>query len=196
MSIEMSGNVRGWFHERLQAAFSRTQATASAETEMYLVELLARHAERANPEALLRPLALMLADALEAEGPDRLRRLRELGDTALYVLGFFEDHLQRRGVSRDYVVSMGGRAYARAEVLSVYVPSEAVRRDVYGELADGFATYAEAFDEVRESTVLRTPQDIVRLYEKWKRTKSPRVAERLRSEGVFPMVEDDSELLH
>ncbi len=192
--IEMSGNVRGWFHERLQSAIDRQRTPTSEATEMYLVELLARYAE--TPVSLAQPLALMLAEAAEAAGPERIRRLRELGDTALYVLGFFEDHLDRRGITRDYVVTMGGRAYARAEALSVFSPRESVRRDVYGELADGFEGYAEAFDEVRESTVLRTPQDIVRLYEKWKRTRSPRVAARLRSEGVFPTIEADGELLH
>lgn len=195
--IEKSGNVRGWFHERLQDALRRIATPTSEATEMYLVELLARHAENAGA-TFARPLALMLADAMEAEGPDRIRRLRELGDSALYVLGFFEDHLDRRGISRSYVVTMGGRAYARAESLSAYSPREAVRRDVYGELADGFEGYVEALDEVRESTVMRTPQDIVRLYEKWKRTGSPKVAERLRSEGVFPALgpAEESGLLH
>lgn len=193
--IEMSGNVRGWFHERLQEALRRMRTPTSEATEMYLVELLARYAENTGA-TFARPLALMLADAMESEGPDRIRRLRELGDTALYVLGFFEDHLDRRGVSRSYVVTMGGRAYARAEALSAYSPREAVRRDVYGELADGFEGYVEALDEVRESTVMRTPQDIVKLYEKWKRTGSARVAARLRSEGVFPALDGGSGLLH
>ncbi|MCZ7687217.1 MAG: hypothetical protein M5U28_54170 [Sandaracinaceae bacterium] len=33
---------------------------------------------------------------------------------------------------------------------------------------------------------MRTPQDIVKLYDRWRRTRSPRLAERLRAEGVFP----------
>lgn len=189
MSIERSANVRSWFHERLQDALGRVRTPASAATEMYLVELLSRHAESATL-SLARPLALLLADACEAEGAERTRRLRELGDTALYVLGFFEDHLARRGISRDYVVAMGGGAYAGAERLAAYDPREAVRADVYGELADGFEGYVEVLDEVRESTVLRTPQDIVKLYEKYKRTRSPKVAARLREEGVFPGLDD------
>lgn len=198
MSIEMSANVRGWFHEKLHEALNRTLPTTSEATEMYLVELLARYAEKAAPASLAQPLALMLAEAVETEGAERIKKLRELGDTALYVLGFFEDYLDRKGISRSYVVAMGGRAYAGAESLAAYSPAEAVRKDVYAELADGFEGYVVALDEVRESTVLRTPQDIVRLYEKWKRTRSPRVAARLRSEGVFPALGDDggSGLLH
>lgn len=195
VSIQMSGDVRGWFHERLEAALDRNQTPASERTRLYLVELLARFAERPSVATWNRPLALQLADAAEADGAERIRLLRSLGDAALYVLGFFEDHVERRGVTRDYVVTMGGRAYAGAESLAAYDPRESVRCGVYAELADGFEAYVHALDDVRESTALRTPQDIVRLYERWKRTRSPRLAERLREEGVFPAV-PGSQLLH
>lgn len=191
----MSGDVRGWFYEKLELALERQRASASEVTRQYLVELLARFAERPHAIAFSRPLVLQLADAQSAEGAERIARLRTLGDVALYVLGFFEDHLERRGVTRSYVVSMGGRAYAHAGSLSAYNQSEMVRQEVYRELAESFESYVEAFDDVRESTALRTPQDIVRLYERWKRTGSPRLAERLRSEGVFPTI-PDGDLLH
>ncbi|MCA9605044.1 MAG: hypothetical protein KC619_05595 [Myxococcales bacterium] len=196
MSIETSSNVRGWFHERLEASLVRQGIPASPSTRLYLVELLAGFAERPTEGVLSRPLVFQLADALESDGPERLEKLRSLGDAALYSLGFFEDFFERRGVSRDYVVTMGGRAYSDAWSLAAFDPRQAARRDVYGELADGFEDFVEAIDDVRESTVLRTPQDIVRLYEKWKRTKSPRIAARLRSEGVFPAIEADDGVLH
>jgi hypothetical protein len=195
MTIEMSADVRGWFRERLTSALDRRRLPASETTRVYLVELLASFARGASRARLGRPLALQLADAAEAEGPEKIRLLRTMGDTALYVLGFFEDHLERRGITRSYVVAMGGRAYSSAESLAAYSPSEAARRQVYGELADGFEGYVEAIDDVRESTALRTPQDIVKLYDKWKRTRSPKVAARLQREGVFPTV-PGSEILH
>ena len=196
MSIETSRNVRAWFYERLEESLSRQNIPASDDTRVYLVELLARYAERPADGVVSRPLVFQLAEALEAVGPERLAKLRAVGDAALYALGFFEDFFERRGVSRAYVVTMGGRAYADAWSLAAFNPHEVARRDVYGELADGFEDFVEAIDDVRESTVLRTPQDIVRLYEKWKRTKSPRIAERLRSEGVFPAIPDDDDVLH
>lgn len=192
-TIEMSGDVRGWFHERLMAALDRQGLPTSETTQVYLVELLASFATDAARIALERPLALQLADAVEAEGPEKIRRLRVMGDTALYSLGFFEDHLERRGVNRGYVVAMGGRAYSFASTLAAYSPVEGVRRPVYEELADGFEGFVEVLDDVRESTEMRTPQDIVKLYERYKRTRSPRLAERLREEGVFLQVPSDDE---
>lgn len=182
MTIEMSRDLRGWFREQLGLVLERRGLSASQTTRVYLVELLSQPPR----EALARPLALQLADAVEASGPEKLRMLRELGDAALYLTGFFADHLERRGVTRSYSVAMGERAYATASALCVLNPSEAVRRHVYDELADAFESFVLAFDELRENTVLRTPQDIVKLYDRWRRTRSPRLAERLREEGVFP----------
>lgn len=188
MRIEPHVDMRGWFRERLISAFRRRGVSTRETTEFYLVELLASQA-RVSSEVLLRPLVERLADALETPDPAlRLRQFREMGDSALYVLGFFSDHLERRGVSRSYVGTMGGRAYGAARDLIPLAPSSAEQSmaEAFDELADGFLTFADVLDDVRESTALRTPQDIVRLYDRWRRTRSPVLAERLRAEGVFP----------
>ncbi len=113
---------------------------------------------------------------------ERLRHFRDTGDAALYTCGFFADHLETRGVSEDSFISMGGRAYRAASTLCPR------RGMVYDELASGFERMVVLLDEVREETVLKTPQDIVRLYDKWRRTGSPKVAARLHQAGVFPTV--------
>lgn len=197
MTIDTSGDLRGWFRARLLEALERRRLPASQTAQVYLVELL--HGFAVDPETadLARPLALQLAEAVEATGIERIRRLRVLGDTALYLAGFFADHLQRRGVSRSYFMSMGERAYSSAGALSVYLPSEAARSPVYSELAEEFEGFVQTLDDVRESTALRTPQDIVKLYDRWRRTRSPRLAERLREEGVFPTESGpDRRILH
>ena len=87
------------------------------ETEAYLVELLVTFSATNNlfdkdgGRLMGEPLALMLAKASEAPAPERARQLRRMGDTALYVSGFFSDSLQRQLVDVDYYASMGGRAY-------------------------------------------------------------------------------------
>ncbi len=189
MTIETFVDLRGWFHERLEACLRKRGERAADETQLYLVELLAVRGLRAAPskeELCGRPLAMILAEAATAEGEDRVRLFRGLGDEALYTAGFFSDHLEHRGITEDYVVRMGGGAYDTASKLAERSPSEAVRTEVYRELAERFVTFAHVLDDVKESTAFRTPQDIVRLYDKWRRTGSPRIAERLSAEGVYP----------
>jgi len=188
MTIELSANPTGFFRERLLEALTRRHVSVSESTEVYLVHLLAGFVTTSADDALERPLVEHLARALEApSNTERFRRFRALGDNALYVCGFFSDHLDRRGVSRGYVVSMGGRAYVAAADVGGFV---------YEELGESFDLLAQVLDEVRETTSLRTPQDIVRLYERWRRTGSPALAERLEAEGVFPQGAPKKSMLH
>jgi hypothetical protein len=185
--IETFADLRFWFRERLEAALEQRRVEAAESTRAYLVELLsALGVGRRRPPGQ-RPLALQLADAREADdGLERLRIYRALGDEALCLSGFFSDHLESRGLSAGYVCSMGGGAYENAGVLALQSASESTRVGVYRELSRKFVPFAQVLDEVRESTALRTPQDIVKLYDRWRRTGSPRLAERLSAEGVYP----------
>lgn len=186
--IETFADLRFWFRERLEAAFEQHRLEAGEGTRAYLVELLSALGTGRRETPGQRPLALQLADARDAgDGRERLRIYRALGDEALWLSGFCADHLERRGLSPDYVHTMGGGAYESAGVLAMQTASEAPRIVVYRELARKFVPFARVLDDVRESTVLRTPQDIVKLYDKWRRTGSPRLAKRLSDEGVHPM---------
>lgn len=184
--IETFADLRFWFRERLDDALGRHRIDAPEETRAYLVELLAAMGLGRRRAPGLRPLALQLKDAREAQGIERLRLYRALGDDALCLAGLFRDHIEGRGLSAGYVHTMGGGAYESAGVLAVQSANEAVRIDVYRDLSRRFATFAELLEEVRETTTLRTPQDIVKLYDRWRRTGSPRLAARLTREGVYP----------
>jgi hypothetical protein len=187
--IEQHADVRAWFRERLLVALERRRVRADERTEFYLVGLLADFALAPPVDALARPLAAQLAEALEVDGPERLRRYRALGDTALYTSGFFADHFERRGITADYVHAIGGRAYRSASAAARFSPRDAELSSVWDELGGRFEGYVAVIGDVKESTALRTPQDIVRLYDRWKQTRSPAIAERLRAAGVFPVLD-------
>jgi hypothetical protein len=180
MSIETFADLRGWFRERLEAALGDRGLAAEEATRAYLVDLLARVGLGKENAALSRPLAIQLAEARSAEGGDRFRLYRALGDDALYLRGFCAEHLDHRGITTDYVATLGEAAYDHAGDLALG------GGEVYRELSRKFEPFAEALDDVREGTALRTPSDIVRLYDRWTRTRSPKIAERLSAEGVFP----------
>lgn len=195
--IETFGDLRVWFKDRLEAALDRRGVEAGADTRAYLVELLAAVGVRAAGAVSERPLALQLAEANETrEVPERIARYRAIGDEALCLSGLFSDHLEKRGVTESYVASMGSGAYATVEALALRDAAEARRAFAYRELATRFRDFSVVLDEVRESTTMRTPQDIVRLYDKWRRTRSPLVAERLGAEGVFPGFGDGGPTFH
>lgn len=198
MSIEHHADVRAYFRERLLAALGHHALRPKESTEFYLVNLLADYAVRPDDAMFGKTLFDMYAEASEATGAERGRKFRDLGDNALYVSGFFADHLAARGVSRSYAITMGERGYSVAGSLMQRwgSSSEPGFSDVYVELADHFEKYVLVLGDVREETALRTPQDIVRVYEKWRQTKSPVLAAQLERAGLFPQVMAEKGLVH
>jgi hypothetical protein len=179
-----------FFREQLERAMEHQKVSTSAFTEFYLVNLLVscvRGEPLPPPEPGYdeMPLALLYARALEASRADRARLLRAMGDTALFVSGFFADSLGRKLVDLAYYRSMGGHAYSclvREGQADVYGPT------VFRELAGRFTEFADLLAEVSESSRVSTNRSILALYERWIQTGSRRAATLLAERGILPVV--------
>ncbi len=184
--IDPCSDVREFFCERLQDAFEAQQTTTSKDTEAYLLNLLTGTAF-ADPETLDCPLVSLLEKAHQADGPTRVIHFQRLGDAALMLYGFFSDSIASRGVDESYVLTMGGTGYGSASMLMRRErTSRALNRaEVYRELSERFAELGSVVADVRDQTT-RTERDVVRVYERWARTRSPRLARRLSRLGLFP----------
>jgi hypothetical protein len=128
------------------------------------------------------PLALLYVRAIEAARHDRARLLRSLGDSALFVSGFFAESLDGKSADARYYRLMGCRAYGRLarEAELPFGPN------VFGELEDRFVVFADVFAEVSEKTRLTRPASVVKLYERWIATRSRRAALLLAEAGIAP----------
>ena len=174
-----------YFKDLVESALVRQHLRADELTSYYLVDLLCRFVrpDRRIPfyEDTSEPLALRLAKALESGGMEQRARLRNLGDFSLFTSGFFSDSLRRRVVDVDYYVSMGEYAYGSLS-----------RRDtdafghVFSELSRRFVMYMDVLAEVSERTGSTSGTDVLRLYERWLRTGSPRDGQRLADCGLAP----------
>jgi hypothetical protein len=58
--------------------------------------------------------------------------------------------------------------------------------DVFAELARKFVGFTDVLSDVSERTALASNADVLRLYEKWLRTGSPRDGQRLVDKGIVP----------
>jgi hypothetical protein len=174
-----------YFRELVESALSRQQMRANELTSYYLVDLLCRFV---RPDQRIpyyddsaEPLALRLRRALESGGLEQRARLRNLGDFSLFMSGFFSDSLCRSLVNVDYYVSMGEYAYGSLSRRDADAYGE-----VYSELARNFVPFMDVLSDVSEQTTTHSPVDVLRLYEKWLRTGSPRDGQRLADRGIVP----------
>jgi hypothetical protein len=177
-----------FFREQVTRALEHQRIATSAFTEYYLVNLLAS-CLRGEPLTggdgdVEAPLAELYIRAMQSARPERTRLLRSMGDTALFVSGFFADSLQRKLVDLHYYRAMGGQAYARLshETASAFVPP------VFDELAARFAAFADVLWEVSEtSRINASNHSVVQLYERWLQTGSRRSADLLADHGITPI---------
>lgn len=188
-AIAPADNLFDFFHDRVDAAASRSGRLSEAGV-LYLSQLLVEHARAGERPAAPGTLTELYARAQE-EPPSRAPLAwRELGDQALYVSGFFRQSLSRKLVSLEYYRQMGAAAYRRLARLWRPARSEGVGLDdVYNELSEEFTAASDVLHEVREDAVdpeVASDVDILRLYESWLATGSPRAAARLRELGVLP----------
>jgi hypothetical protein len=178
----------------VQTALRQQRVAVDDHTEHYVVNVLTMFArseelfEKTPEGARLRPLAHMLAEASEA--PTAQRRdetLRRLGDVSLFVAGFFAQSFARKLVDVDYHIAMGGRAYGTlAESMRGSLRGQAFAV-VFLELAQKFQRIVDVLNEVAEMAYQHTDKDILRQYEIWLKTGSPRAYGILRRLGVEPV---------
>ncbi len=190
MSLTTHTSVEAFFQEILAGALDRQGVAASEPTEFYLVGLLGEYARARLPD---HALSLRLVES-QADAGERVRALKEVGDTTLYVAGFFADSLQRKLVGVDYYMDLGQAAYHE---LARRLATSSVA-EVYAELSGKFPRFVEVLTEVRRHVAF-AGQDVMHLYEEWLRTRSAWVEKRLRALGVLVSgrgPDDDGGLVH
>ena len=185
--IVLGESAEEFFQEAVADALSHQRLRVREATEQYLVNLLAGFLEAealfaAGPGGSLEmePLALTMLHALQARRQARFEHLRRLGDTSLFVSGFFGDSLAGRAADLGYYVAMGARAYQA--LAGGAGPAGSV--EPFGELAARFERFVDCFAEIAELADLRSNRGLVRLYRRFLATGSARLAERLRERGV------------
>ncbi|MEK7790128.1 MAG: hypothetical protein AAB309_00695 [Deltaproteobacteria bacterium] len=173
-----------FFRNLVTAAIGNQKVTLEADVEYYLVSLLSQYMQTAMmKKSEGAPLAIRLHQALVAAPSEKVQILKEVGDFSLYISGFFSDSLNRKIVDIDYYMAMGGAAYLKLSHAFTHQNLQALYRDLF----ERFGTCVDILAEVSDITFSSTNKDLLRLYEKWLKTKSVRVAELLKKAGLFPL---------
>ncbi len=193
-SLVAVSSLREFFRDAFHAASTNQHLDIDEQAEQYVVNLLTMFSRadalyERTPEGLrIRPLAHMLADALEAPtAAARQRSLQRLGDVSLFVAGFFARSFARKLIDIDYHIAMGGNAYSSlADTMQRSLSGRSVA-PLYGQLAHKFQALVDALNEISEMSYQHTDADILRLYEQWMKTGSPRAHGLLNKLGVQPV---------
>ena len=194
-SLIETQNLRSYFSEELTRASENQSIEIDEDVAAYLTRLLT---DFSNPSSLfektedgveLKPLALYYLAAVEAENRETQNlALRRLGDIALFIAGLFPASLNRKVMDVDYYIAMGGTAYSHLH--------DVLQWRVFADLAERFVSFVDLLAEIAENSALNNHVDLMRDYEVWLRTGSPRLLNKLRRQGIVPAVSNVSRRQH
>ncbi|HTI43550.1 MAG TPA: hypothetical protein VL693_17105 [Vicinamibacterales bacterium] len=181
-----------YFKELVETAIEHQHVAVRDVTSFYLVNLLTGFVQfdRSSATAADEPLGIRLARALQTGGSRQRNGLREVGDLSLFISGFFADSLTRSLVDVDYYIQLGEVAYG-----SLARHGDPTLADVFDELAEKFTACVDVLGEVSERSALASNSDVLRLYEKWIRTRSRRSGDLLVERGIVPNYSASSRLI-
>jgi hypothetical protein len=186
--IVLQSTVNEFFREVVSAAVRNQRVRTHDLAVGYLVDVLSAfaRAEKLHGPHDDRPLTFLVGEALAAGPDERIGLLKKLGDICLYVSGFFADSLSRKLVDVDYYIGLGEGAYANVSGLLRIRRGGEEFADLFGELAAKFVRFVDVLAEVSEQGSFASNAGTLRLYEKWLRTSSDRLARELQERGVLP----------
>jgi hypothetical protein len=200
--IRPVASLQEFFRDSVADAMEKQGVAADDHTAYYVVNLLTLFA---RSEKLYegsdctgwRPLALLLAEAASTSDPQtRNVVLQRVGDTSLFIAGFFQDAFARKLVDVDYYIEVGGAAYGSlSENVGRTMRGRAIG-GVFAELAEKFRAFVDVLADIRDSGRASDALDILRLYEVWLKTGSLRAARLLRSKGIEPNASLDAATRH
>ena len=207
-STMLVGSMRAYFRETLTTSLTKRGVSLSETAQAYIVNLLTEFARSDHAFAGVdrgdKPVMVeLMARAQESDPHEAVRLYKHMGDSSLYLSGFFPGHVERGVVSVDYYVSVGGSAYGA--VARLVRPSAAGSSALFAELADRFRELVEllcAMSLHGERTRRLDDHEVLSLVDRYRNASTAaeqrEVADTLKAQGVVlrPGLDDDDGLVH
>ncbi len=180
-----------FFSQIVEEAMSSRNMETFPLAQSYLVNLLKTYIhtenlfdlELENGKKTRETLAEMFLKAQNSSPTVKVEILKKLGDVSLYVSGFFGDSFQRKIIDIDYYIEMGGVAYGSlAQEIRVDTSKK-----VFTEYSKRFLDFVDLLDHISQKSNLTNDENILRLYEKYLKTGSPRAKEILEEKGIITL---------
>lgn len=183
-------NPKEYFGEVVAEAFSHRKITTFPMAKSYLIGLLQHFIDTKNlfpseddSETHPKTLAEMLLQASSVDNQSlKTDLLKKLGDSSLYISGFFSDSLNKKIIDVDYYAEMGGLAYS---VLASHT-REDMTKAVYQEYSGRFLEFAEVLGYISQKVFIQSDSNLLRLYDQYLKTGSKLAFEILVEKGIIP----------
>jgi Mor family transcriptional regulator len=174
----------GFFSDLVNDALAKRRLEVQPLVSNYLVQLLETYLVSENLYQK-GTLAEMYMRSFHVERQMRIEMLKKLGDSSLYIAGFFGDSLRRKIIDIDYYKDIGGSAYGS---LAKTVEDEFQAR-VFNDFSTRFIDYVDVLTYISQSALIQSNQDLLRLYERYVTTGSELAKDQLVEKGLLTNID-------
>lgn len=183
-------NPTEFFREMVDQALGKCSVNANPFVSDYLVSLLRFYMNVDNlyeKDTSIGEKTLMerLFAAHMSDFNKKKQLLKQLGDSSLYVSGFFGDSLKKKIVDIDYYAEIGGLAYGS---LAAHTGKEDVAQ-VYDEFSKRFLKYVDVLTFISQLSFIQSQKDVLRLYDRYLSTGSDLAKQQLIDMDVLNLVD-------
>ena len=171
-----------FFHSLVKEGLNKTGIQVSLPVKNYLCELLqfyvfSDHLFTVNSSGKkqLKTLAELYLNSHHSDISLK-NNLKKMGDTSLYISGFFQESLRKKMVSVDYYMNMGREAYKSL--------SDFQNKEMFEELSFRFSDLVFVFLQIRKKDSFRRPGDLLSMLAQYMETGSRPLARDLINQGI------------
>ena len=176
-----------FFTELVNEACEQTKFETFPQATGYLVDMMVFYMNTTNlfgevdgnGKKSRGTLAQLLLRAANAQRNERIELLKRLGDTSLYISGFFGESLHRKLVNLDYYKEMGETAYGS---LASSVNEDTVAK-VYREYSRKFVHFVDILSYISSKAIRPMEDNLMQLFEHYA-SGSDLARDRLLEKGV------------
>lgn len=188
-TIQTAKNTLEFFHKHVRNSIKNQHIKITEISEHYLVHLLADFTLTQKAFRLTgndnRPLALIYHQAQFETANNKIKIFKELGDFSLFITGFLPDSLNRKVTDVDYYISLGRSAYENLSTILEQTHKSDFNL-LFLELAEKFVAVTDILAEISSESFTQWNDGILRLYERWLKTRSKRDERLLFKKGIIP----------
>ena len=188
-TIQTEKNTLEFFHKHVKYSIKNQHIKITEISEHYLVHLLADFTLTQKAFRLTgndnRPLAIIYHQAQFETANNKIKIFKELGDFSLFITGFLPDSLNRKVTDVDYYISLGRSAYENLSTILEQTHKSDFNL-LFLELAEKFVAVTDILAEISSESFTQWNDGILRLYERWLKTRSKRDERLLFKKGIIP----------
>ncbi len=191
--LDLTITAQSFFRERICSASQQLNVKLNGDVEFYLVNLLTEFIDPKNlndefdSDVLSTPLVFLLKKIIESPESKQPSMYRRLGDTSLYISGYFQDYFNDKAFDINYFMMMGASAYQQAAVMLRGHGKDALHPATLKILSTNFMQVVDVVAQASDTVSPHKATDILNIYDRWNRCGSDRLRAILLEHGITPV---------